>query len=174
MANHSESQNLSRPPPPGGEPVFSTLVVLLTTLPPVARVPTRTKVLAPPLRTPPPGASSPIVALSRHPPTVLLGGPVGKNLLSSLPSGRSRTRRMRRAWLEMLSDKPATPFAKRRNTSACLRTKRVKSELVFDYNCCKRVSYQPSASSSARRAKLKQKEARAVGKSIKNLGRYGH
>jgi hypothetical protein len=67
----------------------------------------------------------------------------------------------------------AMPFAKRRNTSTYLKMKREKSEWVSDCNCCKRVSYRLSASPSARRAKLKQKEARAVGKSLKNLGRYG-
>jgi hypothetical protein len=74
----------------------------------------------------------------------------------------------------MLSGRPAMPFVMRGNTSVWLRTRRLTSECIFCYSRCKAGFNRLPVSFSARRAKLKQKEAKAVGKSMKNLGRYGH
>ena len=113
----------------------SSLVVLQTTPPLTATTPTRIEARVTLPVIPLPEVSSLVVALPTISPIALLEGQAGRDLLSSLSGKRSQTQSTRSAWLVTPSGKPAMPSVKRGNTSVSSRTRRLKSECVFDYSC---------------------------------------
>ena len=131
--NPPVSQNLSHRPLLQNEGLVSlALVVLSTTHPPAVTTSTRTEPLVTLLQVPLLEASSHVVALPMISPIALSGGRASKNHLSSPLDKRSETQRTRSVWQMTLLGELVVPVEMPGIMSVSLRTRRLKSEFVFD------------------------------------------